>query len=460
MIDAVLRTVREAGQALGVWTLLGIFLVAIAGLLLIGRVPLRYNFRNLSIRWRTTLLTSLAFTLVIALLTVMLAFVNGMQRMTESTGHPANVLVLADGSTDEAFSTLSPGDVLEIENLQGIGVPPIVEEHGRRLASRETYMIVNQPVPDAPRGRPRRRFVQLRGCDDPWLTGRVHDIGLMAGDWFSYAGVREMPQAADETAIEAVLGLGAALELGRDRSPEEIRSARNPQRLDIGDTFQLAERTWVVTGILDSETSTFNSEIWAKRSLVGQIFGKNTYTTLVIRLASAADAMRFKTYLLEEYRGTAVAPQLETDYYENLSETSKQFLYAIGFIAVVMSVGGIFGVMNTMFAAISQRVKDVGVLRLLGYARWQILVSFLLESLAIALVGGLLGCALGSLCDGWTVTSVVSGGPGGGKSVVLRLIVDADIWATGLLLTLVMGLAGGLLPSINAMRLRALEALR
>ncbi|NUQ65442.1 MAG: ABC transporter permease [Pirellulales bacterium] len=250
MIEAVLRTVREAGQSLGVWTLLGIFLVVLVGLLLIGRVPLRYNARNLSARWRTTLLTSLAFTLVIALLTVMLAFVNSMQRMTESTGNPANVLVLADGSTDEAFSNLSPGDVLEVENLQGSGVPAVLEEHGRRLVSRETYMIVNQPIPDAPAGRPKRRFLQLRGCDDPWLTGHVHDIDLFAGKWFSYAGVREIPGMADETAIEAVVGLGAAIALGRDRSPEELRSARNPDRLEVGDTFHLGERTWVVTGIL------------------------------------------------------------------------------------------------------------------------------------------------------------------------------------------------------------------
>ena len=84
-----------------------------------------------------------------------------------------------------------------------------------------------------------------------------------------------------------------------------------------------------------------------------------------------------------------------------------------------MAVGGVFGVMNTMFAAISQRIKDIGVLRILGFARWQILVSFFLESLVLALVGGLLGCALGSLADGWTATSIVCSGQGGGKSVVL-----------------------------------------
>jgi ABC-type antimicrobial peptide transport system permease subunit len=138
----------------------------------------------------------------------------------------------------------------------------------------------------------------------------------------------------------------------------------------------------------------------------------------------------------------------------------RAVFFAIVFVAVVIGIGGIFGVMNTMFAAISQRIKDVGVLRILGFARWQILVSFFLESLAIALLGGLIGCALGSLCHGVTATSIVSGGQGGGKSVILTLTVDASTLAIGLLFTLIMGALGGLLPSFSAMRLRPLEALR
>ena len=126
---------------------------------------------------------------------------------------------------------------------------------------------------------------------------------------------------------------------------------------------------------------------------------------------------------------------------------------------MVMSVGGIFGVMNTMFAAVSQREGDIGVLRLLGFNRRQVLVSFLLESLFIALAGGLLGCAIGSLCDGWTANSV-AGGHGGGKFIVLQLAVSAKIIATGLFLSLMMGFIGGLFPSLSAMRMKPLDALR
>ena len=126
-----------------------------------------------------------------------------------------------------------------------------------------------------------------------------------------------------------------------------------------------------------------------------------------------------------------------------------------------MAIGGIFGVMNTMFAAVAQRIKDIGVLRILGFKRWQVLVSFLLESLVIALAGGLLGFGFGSLCNGWTATSVISQRPGGGgKTVMLRLVVDAQVLMAGAIFTLVMGRLGGLIPALSATRLKILDTLR
>jgi putative ABC transport system permease protein len=305
----------------------------------------------------------------------------------------------------------------------------------------------------------------VRGIEDPHLTAGVHNLELLpGGHWFSEAGVQESsaPDPSSATAaplIQVVLGEGVAQELAGDRGNQELSAAKNRSRLDVGDTFILGNRTWIVVGILKSAGSTFNSEIWAKRSLAASLFGKNTYTTLVLRTKDATTAEKLKEFLCKDYKKAAVNAQVETEYYRILSETTAQFSYAIGFLAVVMSVGGIFGVMNTMFAAISQRIEDIGVLRLLGYARWQVLVSFLLESLLIALVGGLLGCAFGALTHGWTVSSVV-GGHAGGKFVVLQLAINADIIATGILLTLLMGLMGGLLPALSAMRLKPLDALR
>ena len=485
--------------------LLTIAAILLLVLLAIGKVPIGYTVRNLTVRWRTTALTALAFTLVISLLTVMLAFVNGMVRLTEGTGQPGNVLILADGSTDEAFSNLSSTDLSDIENESAVvrvllhqtrgyvDITPetqseadLVSNRSIPLASRETYLVVNQPIPNAAPGKPQRRFLQLRGQEDAMLAARVHGLDLLPGGaWLSEAGVQDLSvdgqsgdcpdfRASDaqrrgpemglspsgtETAIEAVLGEGVARELARDRTPDDLAQARNPQRLDVGDTFRLGDRTWIVVGLLQSTGSTFNSEVWAKRSLVAELFGKKTYSSMVVRTQNAQAAKDFCQFLKEKYAKAAVAAQPETEYYTSLSETNQQFLYAIGFVTVVMSIGGVLGVMNTMFAAVSSRIKDIGVLRLLGYTRRHILVALLLESLLIALAGGLLGCALGAMSDGWSATSVVAGA-GMGKSVTLRLVVDAHIVSVGILMTLVMGGLGGALPALSAMRLTALEALR
>jgi ABC-type antimicrobial peptide transport system permease subunit len=147
--------------------------------------------------------------------------------------------------------------------------------------------------------------------------------------------------------------------------------------------------------------------------------------------------------------------------HEKLNTTNQQFLVAILFVVVIIAIGGIFGIMNTMFAAISQRIKDIGVLRIIGFARWQILTSFFLESLFLALIGGIVGVSLGSLVHGSTATSMMSSGAGGGgKSVVLKLVVDANILLGGVLFSLAMGCLGGLLPALSAMRLKPLDAVR
>lgn len=446
-----------------VWLLAGTGVVLLA-LAFLGKVPLGYNLRNLVVRWPIAVLTALTFTVVIFLLVFMLAFVTGMERLTEGTGQPGNVLVLADGTTDELFSNLGYNDTSNLErerathDEEGQTLPHAVEvaqveRDGKPtyLCSREVYAVVNQPVPTKPGERPRRRFVSVRGIVDPEVAGLVHGLELFPGGaWFSEAGVQPLP-GGQETAVQAVVGEGVSRELGRDMGKK---------KLEVGDLFELGDRKWVVVGILQSAGSTFDSEVWGKQKLVGSMFNKDNYTSIVVRTPDAESARVFSKYLTKNFK-PAVQAQPEVEYYAKLSETNKQFMVAIIFVAVVMAVGGVFAVMNTMFAAINQRTKDIGVLRILGFTRWQILVSFFLESMAIALLGGLVGCALGLLVDGVTATSIVSGGQGGGgKFVVLKLVVDANTLAVGVLFTLAMGAIGGLLPSLAAMRLRPLESLR
>ncbi|MCU0876483.1 MAG: ABC transporter permease [Pirellulaceae bacterium] len=441
------------------WSLAPLAMGVVFALLLavLGRVPLRYNVRNLQVRWTTTGLTAVAFVIVLGLLTMMLAFVNGMYKLTEQSGQPGNVLVLSEGSTDESFSNLGFSDVGDIELQPGVSR----NEENRPLCSRETYVVVNQPVQVREPGRPNGRFTQVRGVDDPVISGDVHGLELLPGGrWVGQAGVQKL--ADEQEAIEAVVGEGIARELGRDRLPEARAKAKNPERIDVGETFPLGGRTWVVVGVIRSSGSTFDSEIWAKRDIVGKMFGKQGYSTLVLRTESPAAAQTLKDFLNKDYEKASVQAYVETEYFASLSETNKTFLYAIVVVTAIMSLGGIFGVMNTMFAAVSQRSRDIAVLRILGYSRLHVLASFLLESLVLAILGGTLGCLIGGLMiHGRQAASIVSSGQGGGgKFVVLEMLVSGDIVAVCLAIALVMGILGGLIPSILAMLIRPLESLR
>jgi ABC-type lipoprotein release transport system permease subunit len=410
----------------------------------VGYIPLRYNFQNLVLRWKTTIATTLAYTLVVALLVAMIAFVRAMYRMTGESGVPSNVMVLADGSLDEVFSNLGYNDTSNLERQPGV----LSDEQGRPLCSKEVYVIVNQPIVGE---KKQRRFLQIRGiASPPDISGRVHNLELASGTWFSEAGVRELPDG--QTAIDAVLGEGIASVLGNDLGQKSLQ---------VGDIFDVGNRKWAVAGIMKSSGNTFGSEIWAKQDYVSKMFGKESYTTIVLRTKSAAQAEVLALDLRTNFTEAKVMAVPEPEYFEKLSKMNVQFLAAIIVVALIMAIGGVLGVMNTMFAAISQRTKDIGVLRIVGFTRREVLASFLLESLLMAVLGGLVGCALGYLVNGITMTSIVSGGQGGGgKSVVLELIVDAWTLGIGLLFALEMGLIGGVFPSLSAMRLRPLESLQ
>jgi len=438
-------------------------------------VPLRYNLRNMLVRWKNTAVTAAAFIVVIAVLVFMLAFVNGMYTLTESSGRPGNVVVLKSGSNDEAFSDLpADADILKMSSEAQKNIS--VNKKGRALASKEVYIIVNQPIPNAKPDGKQNRFVQMRGIESAEISAEVHGLDLQTGRWFSETGLQKIERTSgtgqnqvdtrgiialaggaaaasvpDDRAIEVVLGAGIAREFSYDRPGGPLRCG---ELLDIGG------RKWIVVGIMASGNSTFASELWCRDTLVQEQFGRrNSYSSYVVSTKDAKAAEK-TAQDLRDFKELPVNALLETEYYAKLSANNKLFLYTILVVAIVMAVGGALGVMNTMFAAISQRAKDIGVLRLLGYTRWQILVSFLLESLVIAILGGIIGCALGYFADGLTATSIVTSGQGGGKSVILRLVVDAQTMAIGMLFAFVMGAVGGLVPALSAMRLKPLESLK
>jgi hypothetical protein len=328
------------------------------------------------------------------------------------------------------------------------------------LVSAEVYVLVNQEVANPTPTGPRRRFIQMRGVKDIDATARVHDMQLLSGEWFTDKiheqdiVVNGEVVRAKEPVPEAVFGEGVARVVGNDFFGRTLQP---------GDVVKVGPKWWYVTGVMQSEGSTFSSEVWTRDTPIQENFGRrSSYSSYVARAKSPALA-QLAAQILKKERVAEISmqPYTEREYYAKLNRTNQQFSVAIYFVAVVMAIGGVLGVMNTMFAAISQRQRDIGVLRLLGFRRGEILVCFLLESVVIALLGGLLGCALGFLANGLSATSVVSSGAGGGgKSVVLRLIVDGNTVAIALVFTVTMGFLGGLFPALSAMRLKPLESLR
>jgi ABC-type lipoprotein release transport system permease subunit len=405
-------------------------------------VPIRYNVRNLLVRWKTTLLTALGFMLVVALLEVMLAFVQGLVALSKKTGPEGNVIVLRFGTNDELMSELDIDVVHSALASQWAQHQAVLRDGETPRISQEVYSLATQELPErGPGGRSEYRFLQIRGVDEPEVSGRVHGLGLLPGGrWFDR-------HAGDEM----VVGDGLARTIG----------------LKVGDTLEPKPGiVWKVTGILDSRGAPFDSEIWAKREEVGRLFGKDNeekkqsfYTSVVISTVNLRTAEKVAEAIRTD-TSVSVNAMTERKYYEELSKGNAAFMFAALFIAAVMGVGGMFGLMNTMFAAVSQRINDIGVLRVMGYTRGQILLSFLLESLLLALVGGGIGLALGYLVNGMEQKGMISSGAGGGKFVVFKMTVDAWVLKLCIGFTLAMGLLGGLLPALSAMRLKLLDTLR
>jgi hypothetical protein len=411
-----------------------------------------------------------------------------MYKLTQGSGVPGNVLVMSEGSTDELFSNLARGDATNVVNVKvtadqngkplgpggrGVGVAraarnadgslsrlpadtPVDKPGAIPLASFESYIVMNQAVPTRPNEPPKRRFLQMRAFQDPRVGATVHNIELEpGGKWFTSNSVEAGEKGPDGLEyLQCCVGEGASGLLAEDIGKTHLA---------VGDTFELGDRWWKVVGLMKTRGTTYGSEIWTGiENPVVRATGKgDKYTTLVLRMADDSDesAKAMAYYLGEGYTEAKLKAFSEPEYYKELTKTNEQFLSAIVLMALIMAVGGIFGVMNTMFASIAARIKEVGVLRILGFKRWQILISFMIESLTIAFAGGLLGCLIGSFANGFEATSQLSSGQGG-KSVTLTMQVDLQIIAGGLLFTLVMGRLGGLVPALSAMRMEILESLR
>lgn len=381
-------------------------------------VPVAYSYRNLLVRWKTTLMTAAGFTLVVAVLVVMLAFASGVQAVCAVSGQPENVICLGKGNTDEVLSRIDVNSARQVTAAPAV----VCDDRGRALASRELYMMVTQR--DEKTGH--WEFISVRGVYETALD--VHtQVHICEG------------RMLKRHCRELVVG----------------RQLARAHGIRVGDQPSLGRLRWNVVGIFEAGGSGFESEYWGDLDQLAACFHRQaTYTSVVLRTSNAAAAQETVRYL-NESRRVAVDAATEMNYYARQAAQTEILRKGAIVIGVFMAIGAALGVTNTMFAAIGARTTDIAVLRILGFTQLQILVAFLLESELIAVIGGMLGSLLGYALNGLTLETAV-----GAKKVAFAFQIDAQVLTTVIMFTVVMGLVGGLLPALSAMRIKPLEALR
>lgn len=385
-------------------------------------IPLSYNLRNLAARRTTTLMTALGIGLTVCVLLSILALVEGLRSAFAATGHPLNVIVMRKGSTAELNSTLAPEAFSLMKTKPGIAR----DSKGEPLASLELVTVIILESPEIPSGI----NINVRGLTVDGFAMRASDIRIVHGRMFQ-SGRREV-----------VVGQGIA-----NRYP----MAR------LGKTLHFGIGEWKVVGVIDAGRSAANSEVFC--DLFQLASDQNRETTLSSALLRATDevSMRMLLNTLANDKQLGVSALPEVKYYADQTASGEP-IQAIGMlVAIIMAVGSGFAAMNTMYAATARRSHEIGTLRILGFSKLAILSSFVVESLLLSLLGGILGCLLALPLSnletgiGNTVTF---------SETTFSFHITPTIMATGIGFALAIGGLGGLIPAVSAARKEILTALR
>jgi putative ABC transport system permease protein len=386
-------------------------------------VPLSYNVRNLLVRRWTSAFTAGGIALVVAATMLLAALVSGLKQMLVSAGEADNVVVMRKGATNDGSSAVPRDAAQTIRSLTGIARG----DGGLPLASPE---LVNQPFMRTADGG--RENVLVRGVEP--VAFDVHRrVKLVAGRLFA-------PNLG-----EVVVGVDAARRYGAG----------------LGRQIQFGRRHWTVVGIFDSGGTAFDSEIWADVSDIQDDTRREGYSGVRVKMAPGADVGELKRRIESDGRFTLeVKP--ESTYYDEQAESANALYILVLTLAGVMGAGATFGALNTMYAAVASRTPEIGTLRALGFGRGSILLSFLAESLLLALAGLVSGAVLAGLAI-FAVNTLPSGVAFSMMTfTVATVLLSPSIG--GLLLGVafagVIGVLGGLGPAWRAAHLPVIDALR
>ncbi len=383
-------------------------------------VPLSYNLRNLVVRKTTTLMAALGIALTVAVLLAMLSLVNGLKSSLESTGSPLDVMVLRKGSTAELTSAVSRQDFQVLKVKPGIAK----DKNGQPEASLEIVSVINLVSVDAPDGI----NINLRGLSPIGIE--LRNLKLTSGRWFS------------EGRREVVVGENIA---------KRFPSAR------MGGKIHFGRGDWEVVGVMSAGKSQANSEVLGDLNQVSSDFDRSEFLSSAILRATdevAADAL-VKNIAADQRLNAD--PLLETAYYQKQTSSAAPIQFLGTFVALIMAVGSSFAATNTMYAAIARRSKEIGTLRVLGFSKGSILLSFFIESILLAGLGGLIGCLLVLPLNGFT-TGI--GNFTTFSETSFSLTVSPAIMISGVLFAMLLGAAGGFFPARAAAKKEILVALR
>jgi putative ABC transport system permease protein len=383
-------------------------------------IPASYNLRNLVVRKTTTIMTALGVALTVAVLLSVLALVAGLQSAFKSTGDPRQILVMRKGASAELNSGMTRAVFQDMKFKPGIAQ----NDAHQPLASLELVTVINLPSVDSPAGM----NVTLRGLLPIGIEMRR--LKIQAGRWFE-TGHREI-----------VVGKSIA---------KRYPGAQLGKKLRFGKGY------WEVVGVMDGGESAVNSEIFGDLGQVSSDFDRQDGLSSVLLRATDTATVPALVNSLKDDQRLNVDAMTERSYYESQMNSGAPLQFLGIFVSIIMAVGSSFAAMNTMYAAVARRSKEVGTLRVLGFSRGSILLSFFLESLLLSLLGGIIGCILVLPLNNVTtgIGSFVTF-----SEIAFNFKVTPQIMLAGVLFALFMGAAGGLLPARMAAKKEILTALR
>jgi ABC-type antimicrobial peptide transport system permease subunit len=386
------------------------------------KIPFKYTIKNFTSRKLTTFITIFGVALVVFVFAAVLMMAYGIQKTLIATGLPDNVLITRKAANGE-ISSIIEGEAQDvIRTLSNIAV----NKNGKQIISKEPVVIINLEKISGGMSN-----VTVRGVSDVIFDLRPQ-VKIIEGRMFNF-GLRE-------------LIVGSAV-------TDRFRGAK------MGDIVKFAGDNWQIVGVFDSDGSGFDSEMWGDSQALLNAFNRGSaVSSLTIKLDDVKNFEAFKKNFNFDRRLQQFDAKIEQKYFEEQSELMANFIRILGiFITVIFSFGATIGAMITMYAAVANRTVEVGTLRALGFKRRSILVVFLIESLVIAISGGIVGLFLASFLQFFNISTLNFGSF---AELSFGFSLSPTIVISSLLFAVLMGILGGFLPSVRAARLNIVNALR